>query len=106
MDCRFRRIFAHMFRKLPRPRTFDYRPRFYDPDREHLKRGGQGDLTGMKARISRQFRDNSGSAHRNSAVKAQVRRSNLLLVTVLVMLLLGAYWFLSVHLPRIVAIVE
>ncbi|MBK7344946.1 MAG: hypothetical protein IPJ06_18730 [Saprospiraceae bacterium] len=101
-----------MFRKQPKPRQFDYRPRYYNPDESFLKdylpgsREGEDRLTAMKNRVSRQFRqgDSSGSVRDDS--RRQIQRSNRLLIIILGLLIIGAYWFLTVHLPRILAVIE
>lgn len=101
-----------MFRKQPKPRQFDYRPRYYDPDesflKDHMPSAKEGDdrLDAMKNRVSRQFRQGDTSNQFSVHSKRQIQRSNRLLIIILGLLLIGAYWFLTVHLPRILAVIE
>ncbi|MCF8238115.1 MAG: hypothetical protein K9I85_08160 [Saprospiraceae bacterium] len=101
-----------MFRKQPKPRQFDYRPRYYDPDKsflsDHLPAAKSGDarVDAMKSRISRQFRSGDSSGAFRTETQRQIKRSNRILIIVLGLLLIGAYWFLTVHLPRILAVIE
>ncbi|HRW75679.1 MAG TPA: hypothetical protein P5563_07225 [Saprospiraceae bacterium] len=101
-----------MFRKQPKPRPFDYRPRYYDPDRSFLRdhmpasQDANARIESMKSRVSRQFRQGDSSAGFRSDTRQQIRRSNLRLVIILGLLLIGVYWFLTVHLPRILAAIE
>lgn len=96
-----------MFRKQPRPRSFDYRPRYFDPEKEHSSlRPIKGDDTEVrKQRISRHFRQfNTPGSSRHPGVQRQVRQSNLRLLLILIGLLLLVWWFISGNLGRILAL--
>jgi hypothetical protein len=104
-----------MIRKQPKPRSFDYRPRYYDPEKERSRifrpSGSEGEdspLEGMRGRISRHFREYNSDGGKSSPFSAgrQVRQSNIRLVVILALLLLAAFWLLSTWLPRVVALVE
>jgi hypothetical protein len=97
--------FLRVFR-TPKHQKFDYKPRYWDPQKEELqermqkiedmKRGG---IEGTKARISsnirRSYRGNHGYR------KQLVLRSNLILVGIVVMLLILCYYMFQVFLPEI-----
>ncbi|MEO0338510.1 MAG: hypothetical protein AAF242_04780 [Bacteroidota bacterium] len=99
------------FIKLPKHQQYQYKPRYWDPEKEKLherlqkiedlKGGGQ---EGMKARISSGLKRGylADSRQRNKALT----RSNLLLLAVVIGLLGLAYTFLTVYLPVIVDKIE
>lgn len=103
-----------MFRKQPKPRSFDYRPRYFDPEKERTRifrppGSEESQLDGMRSRISRHFREYNREDGTGSSLFSpgrQVRQSNLRLVVILVLLLLGSLWLLMTWLPRVVALVE
>jgi hypothetical protein len=97
-----------MFRKQPKPRSFDYRPRYFDPDKEQSSlRPLKGDDTEVrKQRISRRFRDYSGGGSTHPGVQRQIRQSNLRLVLILAVMLLLGYWFVSGNLEGIIAALQ
>lgn len=94
------------FFKVPRHQKFNYKTRFYDPRKEELeerlKRADgvkNGDTEAMKARISEGFR--GGGYHKvDTRFRArQVRRSNMVLIGVIAVLLLLAYLIFNIYLP-------
>ncbi len=102
-----------MFRKQPKPRTFDYRPRYYDPQKEENKlfspaeHANQSNLDGMRSRISRHYQNYSGSnSARNTSPSSQIWTSNLRFIIILLCLMLAAYWFLSANMSKILAFME
>lgn len=102
-----------MFRKQPKPRVFDYRPRYFDPQKEETnwlksgKHSAKDNLEGMRTRISRHFRTyNTGSSIRQDSTRSQIWSSNLRLVIILLGLMLAAYWFLSANMSRILSFLE
>lgn len=99
-----------MFRKQPQPRTFEYRPRYFDPETERYQNAGKGvrgGIDGMRSRISRHFREYNQSTSSNTGkVKSQVRSSNLRLILILATLFVIAWWMLSYNLERILALLS
>jgi zona occludens toxin (predicted ATPase) len=102
-----------MFRKQPRPRTFDYRPRYYDPQKEENKlfspaeHANQSNLDGMRSRISRHYQSYSGmNKDRNGSTRSQIWTPNLRFVVILLCLMLAAFWFLSANMSKILAFME
>jgi hypothetical protein len=81
------------FSKLPKHRSYDYLPRYWDPKKEELaerfrlaeQRGQQG-AAGLKARIAGGFRQGHFAVEKGYRTR-QVRRSNLTLLGVLIALL-------------------
>ncbi len=99
------------FFKAPRHQRFKYVPRFYDPQKERLNEilGKSGDGQELdradlaKARISRSFR----SRNTDSEIARRSRkRSNVILLAVMVVLLVLSYILLMVYLPRLVQMIE
>ena len=99
------------FIKLPKHQQYQYKPRYWDPEKEELdkrlkriedlKNGGSD---GMKARISSGLKRGylADSRQRNKAMT----RSNLVLLAVVVGLLGLCYIFLTVYLPEIINKIE
>jgi len=86
------------FNKKPNHNTFNYIPRHYDPKKEELKeRLGQytddQDPEAMKGRIKRGMR----SKHRGdgSLRRAEVKKSNMRLAMIIIMLMILSYVFLQ-----------
>lgn len=85
------------FSKLPKHRSYDYLPRFWDPKKEELQerfriadqRSQQG-AQGMKARIAGGFKQRHFAIDKSYRSR-QVRRSNLTLIAVLAGLLFLFY---------------
>ncbi len=97
------------FFKTPKPKPFEYVPRFYDPAKEELeerirraearKQGGQA---AVKERIREGLRKGSTYNPRYRKMKSDaVLRSNLLLLAIVVVLVLLTYMLLTVYLPRL-----
>lgn len=92
--------------RTPKPQHFDYKPRYYDPEKEareeRLKRlralRDEG-VDGSKARISSGLK--RGYLGSSTIRRRQVRRSNLILLGIVVLLIVLVYLFLTVYLPRI-----
>jgi hypothetical protein len=94
------------FGKTVKHQRFNYIPRFYDPvkeEREERMKAARGitdnDPEAMKRRIMRNFREK----HRGPVKLQQnaARRSNLILVVVLISLLFLTYILLTRYLPVI-----
>ncbi|MBV6655288.1 MAG: hypothetical protein KI786_16085 [Mameliella sp.] len=98
------------FSKLPRHQQYQYKPRFWNPEKEdleeRLKRAEEmksGDTEGVKARLSGSFRRGYQKAEDNRFRQRQVKRSNMVLLGVIALLILFSYLFISVYLPEIAA---
>lgn len=86
-----------------KPRTFNYRPRFYDADREALElrkrrkvNNEAGDLT--KMRLKREFsyyKSSDGSRKKGSFISS----SSFRLIIIIAILSLGSYYILVTWLP-------
>ncbi|MDX1942727.1 MAG: hypothetical protein SFU99_19340 [Saprospiraceae bacterium] len=100
------------FNKVPKHQQFDYKPRFWDPEKEEqqerlkrIKMMGTDDPEATKSRIAAGFRTraygNTGSYRRQ-----QVMRSNAILFAVVVGLLLLTFLLLTNYLPRLIQLFE
>lgn len=93
------------FLKLPKHQNFDYHPRYWDREKEErekkLKRyykNEDNNPEAIKERISSSFRERGASTHIEARQK-QVRRSNIRLVLIIVLLCVAAYVLINVYLP-------
>ena len=98
------------FFKTPRHQRFEYKPRFYDPQKEKLEeilKNAKGesltDTELAKSRISSAFRRRSTSS---SYAKQAMRRSNFLLLAIIVVLFGLTYLLLTVYLPEFIRLFE
>ncbi|WP_367392149.1 hypothetical protein [Lewinella sp. LCG006] len=92
--------------KVPQHQKFDYKPMYYDPQKEELEERIKGlkelqkdDVEGAKARISSGMR--SSYLADQQYRKRQVLRSNLVLAGVVIMLIVLGYLLLDVYLPEL-----
>ncbi len=96
------------FFNRPKHQTFDYKPRFYDPDKEEREarmakyRRDADDSSIAKSRISAGFRQRTKRGYTGT----NTRRSNLRLIAILVVLLYMTYYFIQKYLPQIVDLLE
>ena len=105
----FRQYFKIMFGKgrifrVPKHQQFKYKPMYYDPQKEELqdridslKELQKGGIEGTKARITSGIR--SGHLQDQAYRQEQIKRSNIKLVMIVVMLLVLGYMLLNVYLP-------
>lgn len=92
------------FFKKPGHQKFEYKPRYWNPEKEdlnrrvHLAKRENNDPSAMKSRISHGLRRgySSSAAKKSSASK----KSTLRLFVIIGFLLLFTYYFLVVYLPR------
>ena len=99
------------FTRTPKHQQFEYKPRYWNPDREQLQdrlrqaREATGDdPEGMKRRISNGMRRNYKA---DAKLRSQLqKRSNMRLLAVLVILCFMTYLFLNVYLPDIIKLIE
>ena len=92
------------FFKKPRHQKFEYKPRYWNPEKEdldkrvELAKRANNDPNAMKSRISQGLRRGyNSSSRKNSGVS---RKSTLRLFVIIGILLLFTYYFLVVYLPR------
>ncbi len=98
------------FFKTPRHQKFEYKPRYWNPEKEDLDKRIEmakrenNDPNAMKSRISHGFRRsyNSSSRKKSNASK----KSTIRLLVIIGILLLFCYYFLVVYLPRIEALLK
>ena len=100
------------FFRTPKPQRYRYVPRFYDPDKEELEArikraaGEKQDQApeAMKARISAGFKQKSrvDPAYR----KQQSKRSNMILFSSIIILLVLAYVLIERYLPTLMEALE
>ena len=97
--------------RIPQHQRFEYKPRFYNPEKENLdgriaqalqKEGTTVD--GLKIRISDGLRrrGHGYGGHR----KKLVFRSNVILISIIIILLVLSYIALDVYLPYILQYLE
>ncbi|MDH3651206.1 MAG: hypothetical protein OEQ53_16085 [Saprospiraceae bacterium] len=98
------------FFKTPRHQKFRYVPRYYDPQKERLEKivseakgENLSDTELAKARISNSFRKRNV---KNAYSKKMTRRSNRLLVIIIIILFGLTYLLLTVYLPRFMQLFE
>ncbi|MBK8502100.1 MAG: hypothetical protein IPL46_07790 [Saprospiraceae bacterium] len=101
------------FFKAPKHQQFKYVPRYYDPQKERIeeiiknaKGEGSGDTELIKSRISRNFQNRGSSQSSQSYRSSITKRSNILLLVILVALFGLAYLLLTVYLPRFIQQIE
>ncbi|HHS94994.1 MAG TPA: hypothetical protein ENJ45_00265 [Phaeodactylibacter sp.] len=97
------------FFKIPKNQQFNYKPRYYNQQKEDLearlraaRQCDKDDVEAMKARISGSFRQKY-KEQRGTHSKNLLRR-NLLLIGIIVFLFCLTYAFLIYYLPRIVEV--
>lgn len=90
---------------VPQHSRFKYIPRYYDPDKEALekrlkeveeRKGNHPDA--MKSRISEGIRRGYGD---RSIRKKNVLKSNLVILGLVIVLCIVAFFFINLYLPRI-----
>ncbi|MFZ1750539.1 MAG: hypothetical protein WAU01_10115 [Saprospiraceae bacterium] len=104
-------MFKLGFGKRPKPRTFGFIPRYYDPDKEELEErlnkykttGDEAkDIDNMKSRIKSGMRlKYYGDANYKSSL---VRRSNFRLIYIIVILLFLGYLLMTSN--KFLALIE
>lgn len=92
-----------MFRKQPKPRSFDYRPRYFDPDRDQLAKArksgaepeGASGVEGIRRRISGFYSGYRGDAGSPKGVGRQIWQSNMRLILILGIIIAILYILLN-----------
>lgn len=99
------------FIKLPKHQRYQYKPRYWDPEKEELEARMEqieslknAGTDGMKARIASGMKRGykGDQRYRNR----QTSRSNLVLLFVVIGLLALCYIFLTVYLPEIMSQID
>ena len=98
------------FFRTPKHQRFEYKPRFYDPQKEKLeqiikqaKGEGVSDTDLAKSRISSAFKRRTKS---HASTKEAMRKSNILLLAIIVILFGLTYVLLTVYLPEFINLFE
>ena len=102
------------FFRTPKPQRFEYKPRFYDPEKEELmdrvrNAEQQGDFSAenMKSRISGGFRRKTGGYSTDRQFRSQqVKRSNYRLLIIVAFLIFMGYILFSSNLTSLKRILE
>ena len=100
--------------RTPKHRKFDYIPRYWNPDKDDLskrleraERIKQGDAEAIKESIGAKFRGGGGGGREIRYLRSQqTKRSNKVLLFVVLTLVALTYLFLSVYLPRLIEMIE
>lgn len=98
------------FLKTIKPVQFDFKPRYYDQEKEaraerlrELEDKRKTDVESIKSRISDGFRrgGSGGSLSSMHYRRKMVMRSNMMVMALIVILALMAYLFINVYLPTV-----
>lgn len=93
------------FFKKPQHQKFEYKPRYWNPEKEDLDRRIElakrenDNPTAMKSRIAQGLQRRRNSSSRNNSGNS--KKSTIRLLVIIGILLLLSYYFLVVYLPRI-----
>lgn len=103
-------MFKFRMSRLPKHKTYNYIPRHWDAAKEDLEERlkrveerKKGNTEALKAGISGGLR-RKGFVKDQSFRRKQVLSSNMRLVAILILLGGGAYYFLTVYLPKLLAV--
>ncbi len=95
--------------KTPKHRKYGYVPRYYNPDKEALEEKikkaellAEDSIEGTKARIKHQMRKGRSNGEYKSERRKAMIRSNLLLIAIIIILLVGGFMALEVYLPSLI----
>lgn len=101
------------FFKKTKHQKFDYKPRFWNPEKEDLENrirtasgeySESGDPEAIKLRIRNNMRRGYKSGRNNG--RSRDRRSLIRLLVIIVMLVVLSYYILTVYLPEIEALLK
>ena len=98
-------IIGGFFKKVKHQR-FEYKPRYWDPDKEDLEgrvKAAQGMASNDPAAIKRRISNNLRRSYQSNAKskRTTARRSTLMLLLIIGVLVVLSYYFLTVYLPVI-----
>ncbi len=107
---------AFRFTKIPKPNRFEYKTRFLDLEKEELQKrlrriesleNGDATTEEVKMRIQSAFKTRgSRSQAERSFRSSQARRSNIILLAVIIMLSILAYYVVNYNLPGLMKLLE
>jgi len=94
--------------KRPRHKSFDYIPRYYDPEKEERQsrintlkgQTNQSDSESAKARIRGSFRKPISRSYETDQYKKTLRRSRKMVLAITLILLLLCLYFILEYLPN------
>ena len=88
--------------RSPKPKKFNYIPRFYDPEKEaleerlkNIKEKQNEDIEGVKARISGGFR--KGHSSNSQMKKRLVWKSNIIILFIIVFLVILTFFIIGIY---------
>jgi len=92
------------FFRTPKPMRFEYKPRYWDPEKEELEKYKaqleSGDLEGAKSRISEAFSRGGNKKLFAAERRKKGRQTNFIRLAIILLIALMAYLTLTVYLPR------
>jgi len=103
------------FLKTPNPSQYDYKPRFWDPEKERIERRlaelkankNKTSAEDVKGRLSGSFRNGRTNGADAKLIRtAENRRSNFSLIIIICVLVVVAYVLLNVNLQGIMEFVK
>jgi hypothetical protein len=107
---------AFRFTKIPKPNRFEYKTRFYNPEKEELQEKlrrieklEKGEYTSdeVKARIQSTFKRRTGRAQVDRSFRSsQARRSNIMLLAIIIILALVTYYLVNQNLSGLIQLLE
>lgn len=97
--------------RVPKHRTYDYKPRYWDQDKEELhdrikkiEEAKAKGIEGMRDRVRAGLQ--SARVRDYQAMRAQTIRSNVRLIVVVVVLIALTYLAITQYLPRLVQLAQ
>ena len=88
--------------RSPKPKKFNFIPRFYDPEKEaledrlqNIKEKQNEDIEGVKARISGGFR--KGHSTNSQMKKRLVWKSNIIILFIIVFLVILTFFIIGIY---------
>lgn len=107
---------AFRFTKVPKPNRFEYKTRFYNPEKEELQQKlrrieklEKGEYTSeeAKTRIQSTFKRRTGRTQVDRSFRSnQARRSNIMLLAIIIILALAAYYLVNQNLSGLIQLME
>ena len=102
--------FLNFFR-TPKNNRYNYQPRYWDPKKEEMEermqkykgKKGNNDVEAVKSRLSKGFRKGGAPDFKVSAQMraAEAKRSNKMLIAIIIILIVITYFALQVYVPTI-----
>lgn len=100
------------FFKTPKNQRYNYKPRYWDPKKEELSermqkykgKAGRNDVEAVKSRLSKGFQKGGGGPDFKISSQmraAETKRSNKMLLAVIIILIVLTYFALQIYVPSI-----